>query len=1030
MKRPARKTLPFPSPFQRLLRSKTTLTATVLVGMVGLAGAGMQSTSALLVQGTLDAHWRGPYDILVTADPVETPRVGTAVIVPDTASTAVGSHTLSFAQLAAVDGVDDVAIAAPLGRVAVPAQGLSRPLTLTVPLGEETGSEASSDAAAGTRAFAITTETTSGDGLNPTASESHTTYYLIDPSEWQGYGVEANDEQGTLRYRSLSQFGEAEIGADTDPQTAFEYIYYDEHREVEKTGDGAITIPLAVAPVQTGWITLVDPEAEQQLLGDAGDFLQPLVDSRDLIDRVTFPGTIDASTLDPTDDLKTLQDKGALQNISPIITRTDSAADVHLTVTMTELDVASEALPSLTVPVVSALETRPPEFPLEQVTAASPLPDSTVQLFDGQAGSALAPFSTSGVDLQWPETSAAPTPWFAEFPEFSPLSRGLTGITGQLQQGAPYTRVDADTLAQAPTGYRDPTTYIPRSVEAMNEPGIDLSTAAPPSETPASPADEPEYEQLTAATPTVDARVREFSKRPWPVGGYSVSDIHQSLDELSRSALGYNTLAPVLVNGAAQDGAAAEDGAAEDEATEDGGAAEGTGPVDDAGSAIPAQSGLGVNPEASAAIADITNAATWGIDDPITSIRVRVAGIGGYDDGAVQKIIAVAQDIRDHGLNATVLAGSSPQSINVAVQTGVSDTSAGASGAGASVATVSTERQWSSLGAAAAAKSGVSRATASTLLLAVAATTALLVAVQAGSVPDRRFQNALMRQLGWPRRRRIGWMAAEESVVLMALGGLAALAVALASQRALVAAAMAIPVGVAIVAAVAVVLAGSSRGDVARQTRRIPGAHRSTSAHNLRARSQSQARLRLRPRWRSSSRSSFTDVFGFARRQSRAEWSASSTSFLAALFLGVAFGIAVLAINDARAVAGQSLLGVAAIGQGLVPQGALMLITVLAVIVLVVSARRRDAVRRTEQSTALSAMGWTRRDVAVSRTVSLLISALPGTVVAMATVAIIAAGSPVAVILGAVGAALIGGAATYVVNVGVDGLRLVTRKRS
>lgn len=55
-------------------------------------------------------------------------------------------------------------------------------------------------------------------------------------------------------------------------------------------------------------------------------------------------------------------------------------------------------------------------------------------------------------------------------------------------------------------------------------------------------------------------------------------------------------------------------------------------------------------------------------DRPIDAIRVRIKGIAGYTDEAREIIDRVAQDIEEMGLDATIVAGASPQKLKVKVE--------------------------------------------------------------------------------------------------------------------------------------------------------------------------------------------------------------------------------------------------------------------------------------------------------------------------------------------------------------------------
>ncbi|WP_217586931.1 ABC transporter permease [Lentibacillus saliphilus] len=67
-------------------------------------------------------------------------------------------------------------------------------------------------------------------------------------------------------------------------------------------------------------------------------------------------------------------------------------------------------------------------------------------------------------------------------------------------------------------------------------------------------------------------------------------------------------------------------------------------------------------------VTNIESAAIIKGEQPIDAIRVRVAGIDGYTKDAAEKINQVAQDIEKMGLKATIVAGASPQTVEVNVE--------------------------------------------------------------------------------------------------------------------------------------------------------------------------------------------------------------------------------------------------------------------------------------------------------------------------------------------------------------------------
>lgn len=81
----------------------------------------------------------------------------------------------------------------------------------------------------------------------------------------------------------------------------------------------------------------------------------------------------------------------------------------------------------------------------------------------------------------------------------------------------------------------------------------------------------------------------------------------------------------------------------------------------------PTLHGLGLVAQPSAALTTYLGAAAFGIEEPTTAIRVRVAGIDGYGDSAVRRITAIAEEIERMGLDTHVVAGASATPIDLRV---------------------------------------------------------------------------------------------------------------------------------------------------------------------------------------------------------------------------------------------------------------------------------------------------------------------------------------------------------------------------
>lgn len=964
-----------PSAPVRLWRNRLTLVATAMLGLVMLASAGMQNTSAAVLQSTLDAHWRGEYDILVTAPTATDPVLAAAEgrLVPDALTVDQGRNTLTADQLASIRSVPGVEVAAPIGQLAIPAAQVVQPVYLTVPLD-------GADVTPTPKAYAITSKLTTTDGLSAQASFT-TDYVILDQSQWSGYAAESTDRYlsaGTVRLRALSSSGTEAYGEDIDPQTAFDYTFGDVLPTTDPGGRGVLRIALSVPAAQNGIVTLIDPVAEKQLLGSAaGAFLDPLIASSSIINRASNGGSPIAANLSPTDSIETLQDKGVLSNVSPILVRGDTAPDARLDVSATPLslpgvDLETPLLQSFTNS--GTMSTEMPEAPFPKVdllTAASATDVAPVSLFSGDAGAALSPFSTNGLLVNWPSYTPSSAPWYTRFSEFAPGSAGIQGISTKAISAPEYGTNADGAVTETADGYADPFQFTTLDPALNRGQHTDPSS---PTATVTEPQDEAQFYSLTSPNATIDAKTRAFTKTPWPVGAFSGADIASELDPISAVPLGYTAAAPTV------------------QTPPSGSASSGT-------AASPAFSGLGINPTAASALADIANAATWGVDSPIASVRVRVGGITEFSDESAQKVLHVAEAIRALGLTATVVSGSSPENVPINVYGYAQPAGSGDALPTLTNAAVVTE-SWSLLGAAASTQSGVTASALNTLLLAITATTVLFATVLFGSITGRREQSAVLRQLGWDSLRRARFVVAEDASVLVLLVILGAAAVSISAIPQLVATLTGGTIGIALlvslVAAVASVarIAPTHRGRPRHATRVLP--HDRISPGPLPA-------------------TALNSTGAFAIRQALTRRLSSVTAFLAALFVGTAAGLAVLTVTSALQTAGSTRVATLALTQGAFIQGSLVLITTIAALALIEVSARRERQRNIDVDTAMLTSGWRSSDLAKARHMRVAAAALPGAIVAcVVTVLITGSSEPALVSVSALILTVFGSAAAYV----------------
>ncbi len=408
------------------------------------------------------------------------------------------------------------------------------------------------------------------------------------------------------------------------------------------------------------------------------------------------------------------------------------------------------------------------------------------------------------------------------------------------------------------------------------------------------------------------------------VGGYDVDALHSSLGEANFEPLGsYDVTSPSLVGG-------------HELATST------------TGFGIP-----GTNP---LAIGSFDLLDGWDVERPISAIRIRVEGTAGYGPEAQQLLLQAASALNGMGYTATIVAGSSPQRVPVTIEdyalAAVDDDGRQLVGTLGIV-----EQSWSRLGAVAEAEVGISATGVALLAISVVSVGVLLAVVQLGSVPARRAQAGVLRQLGWRRGRIARWHLAEEAIALLLAAVVGGIAVAIASVREVAATA----VGLSLLFVVVTSLVAVGLG--ARAPRHTP------------------RRQRVRP---AASAPRVGGTFAFGLRQARVNSANSASLALAMLFIVIGVSVAVTLIVQARAIAGPSELAALAAARAWVPQGLLVAVSLGSGVALAVLSRRMGIDRRAEQWTAIRAMGWTNRDVVRAHLAELAVSAVPGVILGLA----------------------------------------------
>lgn len=162
---------------------------------------------------------------------------------------------------------------------------------------------------------------------------------------------------------------------------------------------------------------------------------------------------------------------------------------------------------------------------------------------------------------------------------------------------------------------------------------------------------------------------------------------------------------------------------------------------------------------------------------PIDAVRVRVAGITDYGPEAIAKVERVATAISEMGLDAAVVAASSPQTVNVYVPA-------------YDLSTADTPRdlgwiaqQWTTLGAAVLVEHELTDTNVALILLTIIGVAIIIASVELITSSIRARESAILASIGWRRRRIIAWQAGESAVAGLVVAVVAATAWLLSGQR-------------------------------------------------------------------------------------------------------------------------------------------------------------------------------------------------------------------------------------------------------
>ncbi|MFD5277824.1 ABC transporter permease [Pseudarthrobacter sp. NPDC058362] len=711
---------------QRFIRSKVLLlTAAILIAAMCLSVL-VQGQSQAALNRTVDENSRGLYDVLV-----QTKADSGALLQPDIAT---GSGGITFDQLEAIRKLSGTSVAAPISLVSRVTQNLESPrLDAMDFLGYNAGlaGTATADQAAGATPpdqwpaaesvlndeptkYRLTATAVSSDGVSETTLFKSTAEGTLGKARL----VEEQTEGGKS-IRIAAPEGETGIKFPA-PAGGSEHNLF----------NASISLPLA--PEVTESVVAVDPAAERALLGPAGDFLAPLekappADARDAgaIGRYfegLFTNGISLEELEEGPDFlgvklkywaplmtqyQQAKSKGQLTENSqaiPLVVREGTSLDLTYNVKIEEIDDAGKVV--------------------KEVGTASRSLDKDYLPFVSKD-----PFA-----LDWPGSTD---------------HSSLLGKTGNFNQGL-YTPAEWSTDFAAAPKYTDGETAANGAVAKNAVPGEWVTVnrlpetganGAPVDQTQREPVDERSYrENLATGEKTAAPLAMVY-------GTFNPASVAEAAGDVNKLPLGGYDPTPFTL---------AKDAEGKDV---------------DATELKPSLSATGLASQSAGAITDYYGlAAARGYTENaavIDAVRVRAAAPGSWKE-AQPEVEKLAAEIRDMGLEATVVAGSAREDASIFVP-GYSKDDAGKE---SDLGTVT--QSWVRQDAADAVAGSLSGTNITLLFLTLCGAALLTGASTVSYIRKRRSEAGTLRAMGWTQRRIRNWVLEEFGVgaVLLAVAGI------------------------------------------------------------------------------------------------------------------------------------------------------------------------------------------------------------------------------------------------------------------
>lgn len=660
----------------------------VAVAVIALASTQIDLTAQARLGAELDLHWRGAYDILVRPAKGTLGLDATKGLVEPNFVALSGSGGISEGQVDAIRAIPGVALAAPIAWVGM------LPTTATDPSIEVTSFPSQPTV------YSVQLTLATSDGLGPRLLYKDSFRVLLAGS--------SRDHQAV----AISDLGPAAMGPDA--------------AGVESAD---IATGHAPPPIQAP-VLAVDPQAERELLGAQGAFLDPLarLTGRDSLTAATTAPSLVLPDYNERLDIAILARGDSIERgrpVIPILVSSTLYAPLEISASVTQIGHPLAAIPTGLSPsdVLDAA-----------VLAAGP-GTLAVGTSDNSLTGAIRPFRLNTLAVSWPGEGPPDNSVAVQLQAPGTFAAVLTGrptYAGAVgPSGSGPTSFTVRALGVTSAGGPAPMPGLSGGVQQSTV-GLDQT-----------------YRTLTAGSVPIAANfvAQGHGDQPFvfaPMATYDLNSLqlpHDPLDYVPYGA--YDQPDTTLV--AAPGGSSVTHVAM-------------TPTFDPAGL-------LQVPP---AGIVDIHAAELLRGPAPIDAVRVRVAGLADYSATSISKVEQVAAAIDALGLDVTVVAASSPQTVDVYVPAYDTTTSPPTD-----LGWV--EQHWTTLGAAVEVDRGLSATDLAVLALALATAAVVILGTQVLESATRRQEAAVLFAVGWGRARVARWHLAESAVsaVVVAVVGLA-----------------------------------------------------------------------------------------------------------------------------------------------------------------------------------------------------------------------------------------------------------------